>query len=113
MDILAVVIFAAVAGFGSLMTLRIARKDPIPGNWPVMHAIAGGAGLIVLLMAQLSETGNMMGWIAFGIFAAAMVGGAFLFGIVYRGKERPLIVALAHGSLGYAGLIALLLAVFG
>lgn len=112
MEMAALAIFVAVAIFGGVMTTKIARGEPYPGNWGMMHGATGLVGLGVLA-AALWNGGSMLGWGALIVLAAAMVGGTVLFGVLMRGKERNVLVAIAHGSLGGAGVIVLLFAFYG
>lgn len=112
MEMAALAIFVAVAIFGGVMTTKIARGEPYPGNWGMMHGATGLVGLGVLA-AALWNGGSMLGWGALIVLAAAMVGGTVLFGVLMRGKERNIFVAIAHGSLGGAGVIVLLFAFYG
>lgn len=113
MALIALLIFLVVGTFGAIMVANIAKKKKYPGNWPVMHAIAGVIGLVLLYFGVQGDEYGTLGWVAFAILAAALGGGGFLFGIIYRGRERPLAIALLHGSLGLTGVAVLAYAILG
>lgn len=107
MALVALAVFLMVAVFGALMVAGIARHKTYPGHWPMAHAAAGAVGLVLLYLGLLDADYGTMGWVALAILAAALAGGGFLFGIVYRGRQRPLVIALMHGSLGLTGVAVL------
>lgn len=113
MLLLAFVVFLAVALGGDLMTIQIVRKKPIPAVLPTLHWVAALAGLLVLLVAIATTPVGMAGWIAAALFAAGFLGGWLLFRVWFAGQRPPLLMVVAHSTLGVAGLVALALEIWG
>jgi len=110
MLMLALIVFVAVALGGDIMAIQVFRKRPIPAFLPRAHLIAATAGLAVLAIAVFAGDVATAAWIALGIFAAGFAGGYTLFGVVFRGKRPPIWAVAVHGTIGWAGVVALFLA---
>ena len=111
MLILALIVFVAVALGGDVMALQVIIKRPIPEMLSRGHLIAAIVGLVLLAITVATTEVATTAWIALAIFAAGFAGGYTLFAVVYRGKRPPIWALALHGAIGWAGVVALFLAV--
>ena len=104
---IAFAVIAAVAAGGVLMAVMIAAKRSIPSVMGPGHGLGGLFGVGLLLAAILrSPSADSRAWLAWGVLAAGLAGGALFFAILFR-KRAPLLLVAGHGSLGAIGLYLL------
>src|SRR5271156_1195587 len=97
----AFVFFGVVASGGVAMAGMIVAKRKIPAFMGPGHGLGGLGALAVLLFAILRNPAPQA-WLAFGVFAAGLLGGVVLFAILFR-KRAPLPLVIGHGSLAVIG----------
>lgn len=106
-------LFAAAASGGLLFTTLIALNKRYPRWFGSGHGLLGLTALGVLTYAMLKSALPVSAatWWAAGVLCMAWCGGLVIFRVL-RPKSRPLVLALAHGSLALAGLYLLYCAAF-
>ncbi len=104
---LALLIFVAVAVAGDVMAALTLTKRPIPTYATQGHMVTAAVGLVVLALALFTGGGSHLAWISLAIFAAGFAGGYFMFAVLFAGKRAPIWAIVAHGSLGWIGIVVL------
>lgn len=109
---LSLLVFALSALGGLVLAIRHFGGKERPWALSLLHGGLGAAGLVLLLVPVLDGTAPSLGRFAFGLFAAAALGGFILFGFHLQGRKLPSPVVLIHGGAAVAAFVILLLGVF-
>lgn len=95
-------ILALVAAGGVLMLAIAASGHKIPKPLGILHGLGALFG-VALVWGGL---GLDKGFWAGAVLTAALIGGAVLFKVIFKGK-RPLVFVIGHGALAGVGLYLL------
>lgn len=110
----ATVLFAMAALGGVLMAgIRFSGR-PRPPTWLAMgHGLLAGAGLTLLIYAELTVGIPRLAEFALGLFMVAAIGGAAI-NLMFHDKKReiPIPLMLVHAALAVAAFLLLLASVF-
>ena len=109
MLITSIILFAVAAVIGVTLITSLLKEKPISKPAAIFHGLFAATALIILIIFSLnSETGSP--WLSVILFAAAALGGLFLFIRDLNNKPGPKALALIHA--GAAVLAFLILLVF-
>ncbi len=106
---LALFAVAAVAGL-TMAVMHFRGVSPPRTVVAALHGLFAAAGLVVLLLALIKAGFEGRPGIAFGLLAAAALGGFVLLSSHVQGKRLPSGLVVGHGLLAVAGFVTLLLA---
>ena len=108
---LSLVLFAvaAVAGL-SMAVMHFRGTSPPKTVLAVLHGLFAASGLVVLLLALIKVGFGGKPGIAFGLLAAAALGGFVLLSSHAQKKRLPSALVVGHALLAVAGFVTLLLA---
>lgn len=109
MPVYIAILFSLGALVGLTMAVTHFRGKVVPVGWGLLHGAFVGGGLIMLLVLLLGAEDPGRGWVIFGLFLLAALGGAFLFYRQQRDEPWPNLVILAHGGLALTTLVLLYL----
>ena len=106
----AAVLFAIAAlGGATLATLHFRGRSPLPMPLALLHGALAASGLVLLVVAALTQPGfGGLALVALVIFVAAALGGFYLFAHHLRGRPLPSAVVLIHGGAAVVAFLALL-----
>lgn len=105
---LALILFAIAALGGlALLILRI-RDGNLPMSLALAHGAFAGAGLVLLILAIVNAGAGTMATLPLILFAAAAIGGFFLFSFQLRGQIIPVFFVLVHGVVAVLAFVILL-----
>lgn len=104
----AILIFLVAAVGGIYMAYRIMSGQLAPWLVSLVHLLLGATGLVLVLLAVLSGTGSVLGWIALGFLLIAALGGFFLASIHLRKKVADPGIVVVHAAAGVIGVLMLL-----
>ena len=106
---ISVVAFGLAATIGVLLFgLRI-RQKVLPMPVALFHGFVAATGLVCLVFAVATGAPRLATYALLG-FAAAAVGGFYLFSIHMRGRIHPVVFIVAHGGIAVGSYVLLLLA---
>ena len=106
---LALFAVAAVAGL-AMAIMHFRGTSPPKTALAVLHGLFAASGLIVLLLALIKAGFGGKPGIAFGLLAAAALGGFVLLSSHAQQKRLPSGLLVGHAVLAVAGFVTLLLA---
>lgn len=109
MPVYTAILFTLGALVGLTMAVAHFRGKVSPVGWGWLHGafVLGGLVMLFLLLTGMEDPGN--GWLVFGLFVLAALGGAFLFYRQQRGEPWPNLVIVAHGSIALLAIVLLYL----
>jgi len=107
----AIVLFTFTAIAGLILATKVLKGKM--ASWPVsiIHALAGAAGLVILVIAVLKGTSPAQVTAALGLLVVAALGGFFLASLHIREKIAPKSVVIIHAAVAVAGFLTLASAV--
>jgi hypothetical protein len=100
---------AAVAGL-TMAILHFRGQSPPRVVLAVLHGLFAASGLVVLLLALIKTGFGGKPGLAFGLLAAAALGGFGLLSWHARQQRLPSALVVGHGLLAVAGFLTLLAA---
>ncbi len=106
---LALFAVAAVAGL-TMAIMHFRGVSPPRTVIAALHGLFAAAGLVALLLTLIEAGFGGRPGIAFGLLAAAALGGFALLSSHVQGKRLPSGLVVGHGLLAVAGFVTLLLA---
>jgi hypothetical protein len=110
---LSLALFAVAAVAGLIMAIMHFRGTSPPKTaLAVLHGLFAASGLVVLLLALIKAGFGGKPGIAFGLLAAAALGGFVLLSSHVKQKRLPSGLVVGHALLAVAGFVTLLLAYF-
>jgi hypothetical protein len=108
---LSLALFAVAAVAGLIMAIMHFRGTSPPKTvLAVLHGLFAASGLVVLLLALIKVGFGGKPGIAFGLLAAAALGGFVLLSSHAKQKPLPSGLVVGHAVLAVAGFVTLLLA---
>lgn len=112
MLVTALVLFIIGALGGIVMARQIfAGRTPDPAI-AILHGLANGTGLILLIIAAATRVIPDAATTALVLFIITASGGLYLASFHLRGKPHPRWLVLGHALIAAASVIALLVALF-
>lgn len=107
----ALILFAIAALGGiTLATLQIS-KGRAPVTLAVLHGLLAAAGLVLLIIEIVQTQLGGLPLIAAILFAAAALGGLFLFATHLRSRPLPKPIIFIHGGVAVTAFVILLVSV--
>jgi hypothetical protein len=105
----AAVLFAIAAlGGATLATMHFKGRMPLPMPLALLHGLLAASGLVLLIIAALTQPGfGGLALAALVIFVIAALGGFYLFAHHLRGQRLPSPVVLIHGGAAVVAFLAL------
>ena len=100
---------AAVAGL-TMAVMHFRGTSPPKTVLAVLHGLFAASGLVILLLALIKTGFGGKPGIAFGLLAAAALGGFLLLSSHAQQKRLPSGLVVGHAVLAVAGFVTLLLA---
>ena len=100
---------AAVAGL-TMAIMHFRGTSPPKTVLAVLHGLFAASGLVILLLALIKTGFGGKPGIAFGLLAAAALGGFVLLSSHAQQKRLPSGLVVGHALLAVAGFVTLLLA---
>lgn len=113
MEILAIVLIVLGVLIGITMAIYVFKGQHIPKALAIFHGAAVVLGVVLLLINAFSTESHHKHWESIIIFAAAAIGGGYMFGRDIRHKKFPVWLMVVHAILGLGGLILLTTRVMG
>lgn len=113
MILTAILIFALTALGGLTMAVLYAKKGTFPHVLPVLHGIAGIAGLIVLVLGVLTAGAGRAAIFAVLGFLLAAAAGLYLYFHAFSRMKNPWTYIILHGLLAVSAFGLLLWEYFG
>ena len=108
---LSLVLFAVAAVAGLTMAIMHFRGTSPPKTvLAVLHGLFAASGLVVLLLALINAGFGGKPGLAFGLLAAAALGGFVLLSSHVKQKSLPSGLVVGHALLAVAGFVVLCLA---
>lgn len=109
---IAIVLFAVAAVIGAAMGVAHARGQTPPGVVSaVLHGLFAASGLVVLLLAVMTEGAGGAVAFSLAVFVLAALGGFVLLSYHLRGRALPSGLMAGHGLLAATAFVILLVAV--
>jgi hypothetical protein len=104
----ALIVFAIGALGGLVLASSVLRGRLAPWSLSILHALLGatGLGLLLVQVVEGSAAGRVVA--AFGLLAAAALGGFYLATLHARKTVAPKMVVLLHAGLAVVGFLVLL-----
>jgi hypothetical protein len=100
---------AALGGL-TMLALRLGgRRPPMP--LAILHGLGAATGVACLAIVVARGHGHGLATYALVGFAAAAVGGTYLFSMHLRDKDHPVPLIVGHGAIAITSVVLLLLAV--
>jgi hypothetical protein len=112
MLLIAVGLFAVSAVVGLTLAVMHFKKKDLPLPVALLHGLFGAAGLVTVLLFVLQGGASPKAAIALVLFAAAAVGGFYLFSFHLRKKNLPSTVVVIHALVAVTAFAILLAATF-
>ena len=100
---------AALGGL-TMLALRLGDRAP-PMPLAILHGLGAATGLVCLVITVIGGHAQRFATYAVVGFAAAALGGFYLFSMHLRGKSHPVPLILVHGTIAVTSFVLLLLAV--
>ncbi|MCF6198577.1 MAG: hypothetical protein L3J67_04125 [Hyphomicrobiaceae bacterium] len=108
----ALIAFAVTALIGLVMAASVLRGALAPWALSLVHAALGATGLVLLLVAVLNGTAELIP-IALGTLVVAALGGFYLAFLHLQNKPAPSSIVLIHASVAVIGVLMLTGTVLG
>jgi hypothetical protein len=109
----AVFVFAIVAIGGIVLASKVLSRKQAPWVLSILHALLGATGLVLLIVASMSDSGAGRITAALALLVLAALGGFYLASYHLRQKIAPKGVVLIHAGVAVVGFLTLLSAVLG
>jgi hypothetical protein len=109
---LAVIVFAIAAVGGLILALHVLRDRFAPWSLSILHALLGGAGLVLVLLAVFGDEGGSLILGSLLTLVVAALGGFFLVSFHVRKRLLPKAIVILHASIAVVGFGLLVIGVF-
>ncbi len=107
------VICFAVAAVGGMILAALGKADrKLPFPLSIIHGLVAAAGLILLLVGVIQDTGNTAALISLILFVVAALGGFVLFSFHLRSRKHPFFLVGVHGLVAVVAFVILLTTLF-